>query len=363
METNNIDVIRQAVLFTKQNNLVYKKVYASGPPSKSFYAIKVVSIDPKTADWDSLEQDKDYFVTTFLTDGTEDWTAWKDALDNAKWFILSAAETRQKGTKNTSSITPVPNYNFRKEFLETEVSMEKPHLFGFKSPVYTSNVGAPVAEYKGVTPGSLERGYTANNNNMIQKAFNALSDQQKIVIGWSGGSFTEWWEDSYTSSIVKEEGDNPNVNNLSPEDNPAAVATFNQKIPLKKDYSEPEYSRFYFTKRKEFMKNPDPNKGEFTIPIPTDDEMILFGIPETFGVSFYQLGLLPTLNENDVDKKIIDQYVSKLMEQLKIRQTIDDIEDARKSALDQELNRAKNVKNKIDTGANIFTNLFRKVDN
>jgi hypothetical protein len=28
METNNIDVIRQAVLFTKQNNLVYKKVYA-----------------------------------------------------------------------------------------------------------------------------------------------------------------------------------------------------------------------------------------------------------------------------------------------------------------------------------------------
>jgi hypothetical protein len=363
METNNIEVIRQAVLFTKQNNLVYKKVYAAGPSTTPFYAIKVISIDPNTADWDSLEQDKDYFVTTFLTDGTEDWSKWYKELGDKKWFVLSAAETRQKGTKNTSSITQVPDYKFRKEFLETEVSMEKPHLFGFKSPVYTSNVGAPVAEYKGVTPGSLERDYTANNNNMIQKAFNALNDQQKIVIGWSGGSFKEWWEDSYTSSIVKEEGADPNVENLSPEDNPAAVATFNQKIPLKKDYSTTEYSNFYFTKRKEFMKNPDPNKGEFTIPIPTDDEMMLFGIPDSFGASFYQLGLLPTLNENDVDKKIIDQYVSKLMEQLKIRQTIDDIEDARKSALDQELNRAKNVKNKIDTGANIFTNLFRKVDN
>ncbi len=110
------------------------------------------------------------------------------------------------------------------------------------------------------------------------------------------------------------------------------------------------------------MKNPDPNKGEFTIPIPTDDEMILFGIPDTFGVSFYQLGLLPTLNENNVDKKIIDQYVRKLMEQLKIRQTIDDIEDARKSAQEKELSEAKQIKQKVDTGAGIFTNLFKRVD-
>ena len=360
METNNIDIIRQAVLFTKQNNLVYKKVYAAGPVTIPFYAIKVISVDPSTFTG-TEEQDKDYFVTTFLTDGTEDWTAWSKALSDAGWKILSATETRQKGTKNISSIPEAPDYNFRKEFLETEVSMEKPHLFGFKAPVYTSNVGAPVAEYKGVTPGTLDRDYTANNNNMIQKAFNALNDQQKIVIGWSGGSFKDWWEDSYSSSAAKEEGDDPNVNNLSPEDNPAAVATFNQKIPMKKDYSTTEYSNFYFKKRKEFMKNPDPNKGEFTIPIPTDDEMMLFGIPDSFGVSFYQLGLLPQLNENDVDKKIIDQYVSKLMEQLKIRQTIDDIEDARKSAQEKELSKSKQNKQKADTGANILTNLFTRV--
>jgi hypothetical protein len=109
------------------------------------------------------------------------------------------------------------------------------------------------------------------------------------------------------------------------------------------------------------MKNPDPNKGEFTIPVPTDDEMMLFGIPDSFGVSFYQLGLLPQLNENDVDKKIIDQYVSKLMEQLKIRQTIDDIEDARKSAQEKELSKAKQNKQKADTKANILTNLFTRV--
>jgi hypothetical protein len=357
METNNIDVIRQAVLFTKQNNLVYKKVYAAGPSTIPFYAIKVISVDPSTFTG-TEEQDKDYFVTTFLTDGTEDWNTWSKALSDEGWKILSATETRQKGTKNTYSIPKAPDYKFRKEFLETEVSMEKPHFFGFKAPVYTSNVGAPVAEYKGVTPGTLDRDYTANNNNMIQKDFNALNDQQKIVLGWSGGSFEDWWEDSYSSSAAREDG---GKGDSAPEDNPAAVATFNQKIPMKKDYSTTEYSNFYFTKRKEFMKNPDPNKGEFTIPVPTDDEMMLFGIPDSFGVSFYQLGLLPQLNENDVDKKIIDQYVSKLMEQLKIRQTIDDIEDARKSAQEKELSKAKQNKQKADTKANILTNLFTRV--
>ena len=158
---------------------------------------------------------------------------------------------------------------FKKEFLETEVSMEKPHLFGFKTPVYTSNVGAPVLEYKGVSDnsGTFERNYSANNNNIIQKAFNALDDQQKIVLGWSGGPFSEWWEDSYSSSAAREEGDDPNLYSSALEDNPAAVATFNQKIPLKKDYKKAEYARFYFEKRKEFIKNPDPDKGEFTIPI------------------------------------------------------------------------------------------------
>ena len=127
METNNLDVIKQALLYTKQNNLVYKKVYASGaaPP---YLAIKVISVDYNTIDINTLKQDEGYYVTTFLSDGTEDWNTWRTALTGKGWAILSATETKQKGTKNTSMITEASDYKTKTEFLNTEVSRERPTI-------------------------------------------------------------------------------------------------------------------------------------------------------------------------------------------------------------------------------------------
>ena len=62
METNNLDVIKQALLYTKQNNLVYKKVYAFGPASKTYLAIKVISVDYNTIDINTLKQDEGYII-------------------------------------------------------------------------------------------------------------------------------------------------------------------------------------------------------------------------------------------------------------------------------------------------------------
>ncbi len=405
METNNLDVIRQAVLFTKQNNLVYKKVYASGPAPYPYYAIKVISIDPSTVtDWKDMEQDKHYFVTTFLTDGSEGWNDWATILGKQGWKVLSATETRQKGTKKTTNIPEAEKYFYKKEFLETEVSMDRPRVrpFGFLenfavpsgsgttgffgqwgtdratlglsnwslqnrfmgTPSFDSTVGIATTTYtQGMTAnseGSFDRNYTATNasSNLIQKHFLGLSDKEKITIGWSGGNFEDWWEDSYASSAVIEEGDDPNVQNLAPQENPAAVATFNQEVPLKADYSTPAFRAFYFDKKREFDSNPDPKKGTFKMPLPTEDELTFYGLSL---MTFYQLGLEPKLTSKEVDTGIISDLINKLMGQLKIRQNIDDINDAREKAKKDELERAQKSKKNVDTGAGILTNLFTRV--
>ena len=419
METNNLDVIRQAVLFTKQNNLVYKKVYASGPVSNPFYAIKVISIDPDQAidasgnvmvdasgkaipvDWSSLEQDKDYYVTTFLSDGAEDWTKWKSTLASKGWFILSATETRQKGTKNTGNIPDAPSYNFKKEFLETEASMDRSRLrpFGFlenfavpggagttggffgqwgsdratlglanfsipgsRSVGFESTVGIGNT-YKGTTydpndPSTFARNYdaTSKSSNLIQKHFFDLGDKEKIILGWSGGSFEEWWEDSYSSSASIEQGE---FDSFQSQDNSAAVATFNQEVPLKANYSDPAFQTFYFDKKKEFDSNPDPKKGIFKMPLPTEDEKIFYGLDLK---TFYELGLEPQLTSKEVDTGIINDLINKIKDQLKVRQNIDDINDAREKAKKDELERAQKSKKNVDTGANILTNLFKRVE-
>ena len=418
METNNLDVIRQAVLFTKQNNLVYKKVYASSPGIAN-YAIKVISIDPDKAkdasgnamldasgnaipvDWSSLEQDKDYYVTTFLTDGTEDWTVWQPALALKGWFILSATETRQKGTKNTNNIPPASNYNFKKEFLETEVSMDRSRLrpFGFlenfavpggagttggffgqwgsdRGTLGLANFSIPGSSsvsfgttvgtgntYKGTTydptdPSKFDRKYDAANktSNLIQKHFFDLGDKEKIILGWSGGNFEEWWEDSYSSSASIEEGE---FDKFQSQDNSAAVATFNQEVPLKADYSDPNFRAYYFYKKREFDENPDPKKGTFKMPLPTEDEKILFDLDL---MTFYQLGLEPKLTSKEVDTGFINDLINKIKDQLKVRQNIDDINDAREKAKKDELERGQKFKKDVDTGANILTNLFKRVE-
>ncbi len=421
METNNLDVIRQAVLFTKQNNLVYKKVYASSSGTIANYAIKVISIDPDKAkdasgnvmvdasnnplpvDWSSLEQDKDYYVTTFLTDGTEDWTAWQPALAGKGWFILSATETRQKGTKNTGNIPLASDYNFKKEFLETEVSMDRPRVrpFGFLenfavpggagttggffgqwrsdrdtlglanrslenrfmgTPSFGSTVGTGNT-YKGTTydpadPSNFSRNYDAGykSSNLIQKHFFDLGDKEKIILGWSGGKFEEWWEDSYSSSASIIEGE---FDSFQSQDNSAAVATFNQEVPLKADYSDPAFRAFYFDKKKEFDSNPDPKKGTFKMPLPTEDEMTFYGLDL---MTFYELGLEPQLTSKEVDTGIINDLINKIKDQLKVRQNIDDINDAREKAKKDELERAQKSKKNVDTGANILTNLFKRVE-
>ena len=411
METNNLDLIRQAVLFTKQNNLVYKKVYASGPVSNPFYAIKVISIDPDQAiatagnivsvNWDSLEQDKDYYVTTFLSDGTEDWNTWQTGLKGKNWFILSATETRQKGTKNTLNIPDATQYYFKKEFLETEASMDRSRLrpFGFlenfavpggagttggffgqwgsdRRTLGLANFSIPGSSsasfgttvgtgntYKGTTydpndPSTFARNYdaTSKSSNLIQKHFFDLGDKEKIILGWSGGSFEEWWEDSYSSSASIEEGE---FDSFQSQDNSAAVATFNQEVPLKADYSEPSFRAFYFDKKKEFDSNPDPKKGTFKMPLPTEDEMTFYGLDL---MTFYELGLEPQLTPKEVDTGIINDLINKIKDQLKVRQNIDDINDAREKAKKDELERAQKSKKNVDTGANILTNLFKRVE-
>ena len=413
METNNLDVIRQAVLFTKQNNLVYKKVYASGPGTIKNYAIKVISIDPADTtdssgniipvDWDSLEQDKDYYVTTFLSDGTEDWNTWQTGLKSKNWFILSATETRQKGTKNTSNIPDATQYYFKKEFLETEASMDRSRLRpfgflenfavpsgagatgglyghvpfldrpilglsnvslpGFSSPSFGSTVGIATTTYKGMTvdpadPSKFQRNYDAayKTSNLIQKHFFDLGDKEKIILGWSGGKFEEWWEDSYSSSASIIEGE---FDSFQSQDNSAAVATFNQEVPLKADYSDPAFRAFYFDKKKEFDSNPDPKKGTFKMPLPTEDEMTFYGLDL---MTFYELGLEPQLTSKEVDTGIINDLINKIKDQLKVRQNIDDINDAREKAKKDELERAQKSKKNVDTGANILTNLFKRVE-
>jgi hypothetical protein len=413
METNNIDVIRQAVLFTKQNNLVYKKVYAASPITIPFYAIKVISVDPAgttdtagnkvPVDWDSLEQDKDYYVTTFLSDGTEDWKTWQTGIQNKNWFILSATETRQKGTKNTGNIPNASQYYFKKEFLETEVSMNRPVIrpFGFLenfavpggsgttggffgqwrsdrdalglanrslenrfmgTPSFGSTVGTGNT-YKGTTydptdPSKFDRKYDAayKSSNLIQKHFFDLGDKEKITLGWSGGSFDDWWEDSYSSSASIEEGE---FDDFQSQDNSAAVATFNQEVPLKSDYSVPSFRAFYFDKKKEFDSNPDEKKGTFKMPLPTEDEMTFYGLSL---MTFYELGLESKLTSKEVDTGIISELINKIMDQLKVRQNIDDINDAREKAKKDALERAQKSKKNVDTGANILTNLFKRVE-
>ena len=244
METNNLDVIKQALLYTKQNNLVYKKVYASAPPLSPYLAIKVISKDPSTL-LPTDEQDEDYYVRAFLTDGSEDWNTWRTKLDREGWFILSATETKQRGTKTTNDITPATDYKFKTEFLNTEVSRDRPKVRplgflenaavpatgsghnvvdkailglsglgfpGLSTPKYKAVAGSGSTFYKGVTDsgsgGTFNRNYAATNasTNMIQNYFLTLGDDQKIIIGWSGGPFEDWWEDKYTMSAVKKTG-------------------------------------------------------------------------------------------------------------------------------------------------------------
>lgn len=394
METNNLDVIKQALLYTKQNNLVYKKVYASGPASLPYLAIKVISKDPTTL-LPTDEQDEDYFVRTFLSDGTQSWSTWSTVLTNQGWFILSATETKQKGTKTTNDIPLAADYNYKTEFLETEVSKDRPKIRplgflenaavpatgsghnvvdkailglsglgfpGISTPKYEAVVGAGSTFYKGVTDsgsgGTFNRNYSASNaaTNMIQNYFLTLGGNQKIIIGWSGGPFEEWWEDKYTMSAVKETGE---MDNYVAEDNPEAVATFNQIVPMKADYSDPNFLQFYRDKREEFKSNPDSKKGSFTLPLPSEDDLLMYGIS---GKTFYELGLEPDLTPQEVDAGTINGLINKLMGQIKNEQTIDVIEKNRKEALEKELTRGDEAQKAFGSGASILTNLFKKVD-
>ena len=381
METNNLDVIKQALLYTKQNNLVYKKVYASGPASHPYLAIKVISVDYNTIDINELKQDEGYYVTTFLSDGTEDWNTWKAALTANKWWILSATETKQKGTKNTSMIPLASDYKTKTEFLNTEVSRERPTIrpipffpgIGFSGisspPRYQAVQGELKEDYKGVgmktgvpdpkdptkvLPDYLDRNYSApfKSSNMIQNYFFNLGDNQKIILGWSGGDFTEWWEDKYTMSAVKESGE---MDNLESEDNPAAVATFNQVVPTKDIYSDPNFLQFYRDKKEEFKSNTDEKKGSFTLPLPTEDELLMYGFQ---GKTFYELGLEDSLSQQEVDVETINGLIKKLMGQIKNEQSIDEIERNREKALKSELERGEKSQKAVGTGANILLNLF-----
>jgi hypothetical protein len=395
METNNLDVIKQAVLYTKQNNLVYKKVYASSPPSLSYLAIKVISKDPATI-LPTDEQDEDYFVRTFLSDGTEDWPTWSTVLTNKDWFIVSATETKQKGTKTTNDIKPAAEYQFKTEFLDTQVSKDRPRIrpFGFlenaavpaggsghnfidrailglsgigplglTTPKYEAVAGAGSTFYKGVVDsgigGTLDRKYSATNaaTNMIQNYFFTLGDNQKIIIGWSGGPFADWWEDKYTMSAVKETGE---MDNYIAEDNPEAVATFNQIVPMKADYNDPNFLLFYRDKKKEFLSNPDTKKGNFTLPLPTEDDLLLYGFG---GKTFYELGLETDLTPKEVDSGTVNALINKLMGQIKNEQSIDEIEKNREQAKKDQLKRGDKALDAFGNSANIFTNLFKKVDN
>ena len=397
METNNLDVIKQALLYTKQNNLVYKKVYASGAAPYPYLAIKVISKDPDTIDFSTEQQDKDYYVTTLLTDGSEKWDDWKAMLGDPsnQWWILSATETKQRGTKNTSMIPKIADYLFQTEFLDTRVSRDKPGirplgflenaavpatgmghnildrgiiglsnfkipLPGLSTPKYEAVTGLGSTFYKGVTEtdGKLSRNYAASNasTNMIQNYFLTLGDDQKIIIGWSGGPFSVWWEDKYTMSAVKATGE---LDNYAAEDNPEAVATFNQVVPMKADYSDPNYRNFYFAKKKEFDNNTDPKKGIFKIPLPTEDEVIFYDLDLK---TFYELGIEPKLTSKEVDSDIVNGLINKLMGQIKNDQPIDEINKNREEALEDELKRGGKAQRSLDSGANILTNLFKKVD-
>jgi hypothetical protein len=385
METNNLYVIKQALLYTKQNNLVYKKVYASTPPPPPYLAIKVISKDPSTL-LPTDEQDEDYYVRTFLTDGSEDWNTWRTALTNSGngWWILSATETKQRGTKTTKDITPAANYKFKTEFLDTQVSLDRPTIrpigffpgigfSGFSTPRYEAVQGELKDDYKGVgmktgvpdpkdpakvLPDYLDRNYSApfKSSNMIQNYFFNLGENQKIILGWSGGDFTEWWEDKYTMSAVKESGE---MENLEPEDNPAAVATFNQVVPTKDVYGTPNFYEFYKDKKEEFLLNPDTKKGNFTLPLPSEDDLLMYGLT---GKTFYELGLVPSLTSKEVDADTVNGLINKLMGQIKNEQSIDEIEKNREQARKDELDRGDKAQKSLDTGANIFLNLFKKVD-
>jgi|688.fasta_scaffold32813_10 hypothetical protein len=379
METNNLDVIKQAVLYTKQNNLVYKKVYASPPSTYPYLAIKVISVDYTKIDINELKQDEGYYVTTFLSDGTEDWNAWRNALTAKDWAILSATETKQKGTKKTSMIPKASDYKTKTEFLNTEVSRERPTIrpipffpgIGFSGisspPRYQAVQGELKEDYKGVKlvpgppdasgtagPDVLGRSYSApfKSSNMIQNYFFNLGDNQKIILGWSGGDFTEWWEDKYTMSAVKESGE---MDNLESEDNPAAVATFNQVVPTKNIYSDPNFLQFYRDKKEEFKSNTDEKKGSFTLPLPTEDELLMYGFQ---GKTFYELGLEDRLSQQEVDVETINGLIKKLMGQIKNEQSIDEIEKNREKALKSELERGEKSQKAVGTGANILLNLF-----
>jgi hypothetical protein len=379
METNNLDVIKQAVLYTKQNNLVYKKVYASPPSTYPYLAIKVISVDYNKIDINELKQDEGYYVTTFLSDGTEDWNAWRKALTAKDWAILSATETKQKGTKKTTMIPLASDYKTKTEFLNTEVSRERPTIrpipffpgIGFSGisspPRYQAVQGELKEDYKGVTlvpgpadasgaagPDVLGRNYSApfKSSNMIQNYFFNLGDNQKIILGWSGGDFTEWWEDKYTMSAVKESGE---MDNLESEDNPAAVATFNQVVPTKDIYSDPNFLQFYRDKKEEFKSNTDEKKGSFTLPLPTEDELLMYGFQ---GKTFYELGLEDRLSQQEVDVETINGLIKKLMGQIKNEQSIDEIEKNREKALKSELERGEKSQKAVGTGANILLNLF-----
>lgn len=388
MDTNNLDFIRQAVLFTKQNNLAYKKVFAFGPSSNKFYAIKVISVDPAATDFETSEQDKDYYITTFLTDGTEDWTKWLGELSNKGWYILSATEQRQKGSKNTTNIPKAPDYKFKTEFLSTEVSPDRPKIRplgflenfaapgagsttglwgslsrrgfpGLSTPSYQSVVGDPTLDYKGVTDnsGKFERSYSIPyaSSNLIHNYFNKLSDKDKIEIGWSGGDFLVWWEDAYTNSAVKEEGVNEN---FTIEDNPEATATFNQIVPMKTDLSSPSFLSYRDEKYQEWLRNPDKDKGNFVLPLPSQNDLDIHG---DFGKTFFELGYEKDLTSKEVDPQIISALLKQLMSQVRIDQSIDEINRKREEALNQALEAGKKSKKSFDASANIFTNLMKKV--
>jgi hypothetical protein len=236
-------------------------------------------------------------------------------------------------------------------------------LPGSRSTSFGSTVGIATTTYKGMTVDSIDstkfdRNYSAQyaSSNIIQKSFNDLGLKEKIILGWSGGSFDDWWEDSYSSSASKEEGE---FDDFQSQDNSAAVATFNQEVPLKSDYSDPSFRAFYFDKKKEFDSNPDPKKGNFKMPLPTEDEMTFYGLSL---MTFYELGLESKLTSKEVDTGIISELINKIMDQLKVRQNIDDINDAREKAKKDALDRAQKSKKNVDTGANILTNLFKRVE-
>ena len=375
MDTNNLDFIRQAVLFTKQNNLAYKKVFASGPAPNPFYAIKVISVDPNdpNTDFETLEQDKDYYITTFLTDGTEDWNTWSAELGNKGWFILSAREVEQKGTKQTSSIIAtrakfIPgnsagfgaSYTYRTEFLNPTVDLEQKRFMGvpFNIPKYDSEVGEASGDYRGVstTSGAPDRDYSGNNSNLIQNHFLNLSDKNKIILGWSGGPFEQWWENVYSQSVVSEENE---FDPMAEVDNPAAVSILNQKVPLRADYSDPNYQLFYRDKKQEYDNNKDANKGAFTIPIPTDDEVLFYGLSGL--ETFYNLALEPTLTKRDIDELLINNLISKLKGAIKISQTEDEMQSIRDKKIKED--EAKALKwRKMDYGGGLLSSLIKKVD-